>query len=544
MSEDREGEVKDLPKLVCPPLWTFARLADIADVQLGKTPGKVDYRNAGNCKIVKYRDLCDDGEITWTNAEKGFVEHIRARALNLRQLAHGDVLISASAHSSEIIGRKVLHVRELPNEFDSIYYVGEILCIRVAQNEAPNLARLVSYFFKSANGYKSIQAKVHGVHLIASRAEEMVVPVPPKEAQARIVSKIDELLSRIEVGERLLKQVLKLVERYRQSVLKAAVTGELTREWRDKHEGQFESGEALLQRTLKARREAWEKAALDKMKAKNIKPTNDKWKQKYLEPSAPDTTDLPDLPNGWTWATLDQFAAPVERAIQSGPFGSNLLHSEFQASGKLVIGIDNVREGWFSPGSQNRISDEKFEQLRKYRARPGDFLITVMATVGRTCVLPDDIEPAIITKHVYRFTLDQNLVLPEFVNLCVLGSPTVRGQMFGSVQGQTRPGLNKSILVKFGFPLPPIDEQRIIVDRVEQSLSELSPTEAAVESQRRLSGSLRQAVLRSAFSGSLVVQSDSDEPASVLLQRITHERSTDNGSAVKLGRKNANEAAA
>ena len=73
----------------------------------------------------------------------------------------------------------------------------------------------------------------------------------------------------------------KLVERYRQSVLKAAVTGELTRDWREKNKGKLESGEALLARILKARREAWEKAELDKMKAKGITPANDKWKQKY-----------------------------------------------------------------------------------------------------------------------------------------------------------------------------------------------------------------------------------------------------------------------
>jgi len=224
------------------------------------------------------------------------------------------------------------------------------------------------------------------------------------------------------------------------------------------------------------------------------------------------------------WGSLDQFAAPVERAIQSGPFGSNLLHSEFQSTGKLVIGIDNVRDGWFSLGARNRISEEKFTELKKYAARPKDFLITVMATIGRTCVVPEDIEPAIITKHVYRFTLDQNLVLPEFVNLCVMGSPAVRSQMFGKVQGQTRPGLNKSILIRFGFPLPSIQEQRQILDRSAELLSQIEPFEEGLDSQLRLSASLRQTVLRSAFCGDLVPHDSRDEPASVLLERIAVER--------------------
>lgn len=77
--------------------------------------------------------------------------------------------------------------------------------------------------------------------------------LPPYGEQVRIASRIDELFSRIEEGGRALERAQKLVERYRQSVLKAAVTGELTREWREKHKGNLEPGEALLARILKAR---------------------------------------------------------------------------------------------------------------------------------------------------------------------------------------------------------------------------------------------------------------------------------------------------
>ena len=111
-----------------------------------------------------------------------------------------------------------------------------------------------------------------------------------------------------------------------------------------------------------------------------------------------------------------------------------------------------MREGWFSLGSQNRISEQKFLELKKYAARPRDFVITVMATIGRTCVLPDDLEPSIISKHVYRFTLNQEAVLPEFINLCVLGRPDVRSQIFGNVQGQTRPRQTKQSLLELRFP--------------------------------------------------------------------------------------------
>ena len=112
------------------------------------------------------------------------------------------------------------------------------------------------------------------------RLKSYAIVLAPSSEQARIVSKIEELFSRIDEGERALERVRTLVERYRQSVLKAAVTGELTRAWRERHTGQLESGEALLTRILEARRQAWEQSELAKMKAKGIRTATDAWKKK------------------------------------------------------------------------------------------------------------------------------------------------------------------------------------------------------------------------------------------------------------------------
>ncbi len=123
--------------------------------------------------------------------------------------------------------------------------------------------------------------------------------------QQRIVAKIDELFSELDAGVASLKRARALLKKYRQAVLKAAVTGELTRDWRERHKGEIrESGADLLQRILKARRQAWEAAELKKLRAKGKPPKDDRWKQKYKEPQPPDTTGLPDLPEGWVWATL------------------------------------------------------------------------------------------------------------------------------------------------------------------------------------------------------------------------------------------------
>ena len=138
------------------------------------------------------------------------------------------------------------------------------------------------------------------------------LPIAPAREQARIVAKIDELFSELDAGVASLKRAKALLKKYRQAVLKAAVTGELTRDWRERHQGEIrESGAELLQRILKARRVAWEAAELKKLRAKGKPPKDDHWKQKYKEPQPPDTAGLPDLPEGWVWATLDALAEVV-----------------------------------------------------------------------------------------------------------------------------------------------------------------------------------------------------------------------------------------
>jgi len=178
-------------------------------------------------------------------------------------------------------------------------------------------------------------------------------------------------------------------------------------------------------------------------------------------------TEIGELPEDWKTVTYAELAANVPAAIQSGPFGSELKHSEFVAAGRLVIGIDNVLDGRFSIGSNHRIDEAKFVALERFRARPLDLLITVMATVGRCCVVPSGIEPSIITKHVYRLTADQRRADPFFLMYCLYGIPRLSAEVRGSAQGLSRPGLNKSLLLPLRFPLPTLQEQREIVAAVQ-----------------------------------------------------------------------------
>ncbi len=229
--------------------------------------------------------------------------------------------------------------------------------------------------------------------------------------------------------------------------------------------------------------------------------------------------------------------------MQSGPFGSNLLHSEFQASGVLVLGIDNVRDGTFSMGSQNRISEQKFRDLEKYQARPGDLLVTVMASLGRTCIVPRDLERAIITKHVYRISMEEQLLFPEYFNLLLQSQTVSRLRMFENAQGQTRPGLNSFILKALPIPLCSRKEQVEVVSRLSSQLSNIDSMISQIDDELSRTTALRQSILKRAFSGQLVAQDSNDEPASVLLVRIRAQKE-DGGGDTKKNNKNGKKEAA
>jgi type I restriction enzyme, S subunit len=227
------------------------------------------------------------------------------------------------------------------------------------------------------------------------------------------------------------------------------------------------------------------------------------------------------------------------RAIQSGPFGSNLLHSEFQDTGVLAIGIDNVHRDGFSFGQQHRISREKYEELKKYTARPLDLLVTVMATVGRCCLVPADLETAIITKHVYRITLDQRLIHPQFLVLGFQGAVEVLRQLSRAVRGQTRPGINGQILKSLAIPVPPRQEQEVICKIVQNQIVGVNDISDQVSEITDALDQLDQAILAKAFRGELVPQDPNDEPAAVLLERIRLQR-VQQAEATKGRKKTAN----
>jgi type I restriction enzyme S subunit len=199
--------------------------------------------------------------------------------------------------------------------------------------------------------------------------------------------------------------------------------------------------------------------------------------------------------------TIDHLVDNDPTAMRSGPFGSAMKHDEFVSNGHLVIGIANVQQNRFDPVRKWMISDHKYREMQRYTVKPGDVLVTVMGTIGRCCVVPDDIGVAITSKHVYRIRLPKDKVDPSYVTFALNYDRATIRQLFGVASGGVMPGLNSTKLRGLELPLPTLEQQHATVTsltRAEQIVQEIEEG-----SKSRNTAALQTSILRKAFAGDL-----------------------------------------
>jgi type I restriction enzyme S subunit len=174
-----------------------------------------------------------------------------------------------------------------------------------------------------------------------------------------------------------------------------------------------------------------------------------------------------EVNSAWQTVNLSKLALDKRGSMRTGPFGSNLKHSEFTATGSVrVLGLDNVVTNNFGEGNVRFITMDKFNALKNYQIFPRDLLIALMGTgtTGKSAVVPDDIPLSINTKHLAAISLDPELANPYYVSYTVHKNQSVINQIALKNKGAVVPGINLTVVKGLKLKVPPISLQNKFED--------------------------------------------------------------------------------
>jgi type I restriction enzyme, S subunit len=352
------------------------------------------------------------------------------------------------------------------------------------------------YFVDAASGttFKEISG---------STLADLLFPIAPKTLQSRIVARIDELFTEIAEGEAALERARSGLDTWRRALLKAAVTGELTRDWRGANKS-TDTADDLLS-NIRFEIDADDPPAR---------------RGRYAGTPTPlDLNSLPELPPEWRWVRMADVTRPDTRngiSVKGSDQPPGIASLRLDALGD--IGIDYTRI---------RFIDIDGEKIRALSLREGDFLISrangsehlvgkarLVRKVPFECVYPDTI---------IRYRIAASPLLAEWLEV-IWESAFIRGQIVR--MAKTTAGILKisqEDISRIVFPLPTLAEIAACIRLLSAHVQSANDALATLEKTVRDRAALRQSILKSAFEGRLVPQEPNDEPASVLLARLRAE---------------------
>lgn len=373
--------------------------------------------------------------------------------------------------------------------------------------------RYLFYWFRSGQFLNYVEAVSYGVNMPRLGTKEGIdapLVLAPIAEQKVIADKLDILLAQVESIKARLERIPEILKQLRQSVLAAAMSGKLTEEWRASNPVSPISKylESLHQERLRL------------VESKALRSKSISYEQS--EPL------FKDIPESWSWTSFSQIAKHSKDALKAGPFGSALKKSDCTDSGFRVYGQEQVIAGNESLVTYY-ISADKYKELESCAVQPGDILISLVGTIGKVLILSDDSEAGIINPRLVKLSL-QDQISRDYIKY-YLDSPVAHDFFKGFSHGGTMEILNLGILKGLPIPLPPVEEQRIVVSIVENLFAKSEIVEQQVQSALDRVNNLTQSILTKAFCGVLTAEWRKANPelisgknsAEALLERIKAE---------------------
>lgn len=449
---------------------------DIVDGPFGSNLKASEYVDEG----VPIARLQNVGRNVFVHKKIKFLTQEKADELSRHTFRPGDILITKLG---DPLGEACL----APPFIKHGVIVADLVRVRPAENKIDR--RYLTYVINSPLVARQFEKHTKGTtrpRVNLGMIRKLPIPVAPRDVQPSVVAEIEKQFSRLDEAVANLNRVKANLKRYKSAVLKAAVEGllvEIEAEISHREGRSYETGTQLLQRILETRRSEW------------------KGKGKYKEPVAPDTTDLPELPEGWVWASVDQLLASLRNGLSRKP--------EDSEPGIPILRISAVRPLELDANDTRFYRLEASEHADAYKLEIEDVLFVryngnkefvgacaLVRAVSGMLLYPD--------KLIRGRVVGERQVLPGYLAIAanVGESRQHIDELIKTTAGQQ--GISGGEIKQMPLPLPPHAEQARIVAEVDRRLSLLRKTETQVDLNLRRAERLRQSVLGGAFSGELV----------------------------------------
>jgi type I restriction enzyme S subunit len=480
-----------------PKGWRRVAIKDMADsIQYGHTASAVARKNGP--RFLRITDI-QDGRVDWNEVPSC---DIPEADIPKYRLSSGDLVF---ARTGATTGKSFL-LGECPEAVFASY----LIRVRVTGDVD---SRYLSAFFQSPDYWRQIESGKRGIgqpNVNGQVLGDVQFPLPPLPEQRRIVAEIEKQFTRLDAGVAALRRVQANLKRYRAAVLKAACEGRLVPTEAELHRQRvgrvpspgvgslkakgktastetistdtpFETGEALLARILTERRKNWQ------------------GRGQYKEPSRPDPASLQEIPDGWTWASVEQLLRePLCNGVSvkgsDNPPGVPALRLSAMSS----AGFD-YSDARYLPLVESEVDDLWIQE--------GDFFMSrgngSLHLVGRGTCAQKPTKPTIFPDTMIRLRLADDLQRSGWIR-AIWPSHIVRSQIEARVK--TTAGIYKIAQPQVEgmiIPLPPLPEQLRIVAEVERRLSVVEELESVVTANLQRARRLQQSILYKAFTGEL-----------------------------------------
>lgn len=512
--------------------WATPQLEDLMEFVIGGDWGKdPDFKDDDFVEAFCIRGT----EFRHWNQEKGVsrvLRKIKLSSLEKRALKDGDILIEISGGGpDQPVGRTV----HIDSKSLAVKPEHPTVCtnfIRLSRPYTNIDSRYVNYYLQTfylSGEVTNYQGGSNNLRNLKFK-EYCTIPVPfaPLNEQIRIADKLDSLLAKVDTAQKHLDKIPVLIKRFRQSVLAAATSGELTKEWRVRKN---------LSISIDEINQAYKKGIIieknNEYKVKGKFPKSDSWKNNIPTPHLPTQEDIERFgiyPKNWEFVSLDQ----LTRFVKDGPHFS----PNYTEEGIPFISGRNVTQDGIDFSTCKYISRELHNEFSK-RCKPlkGDILYTKGGTTGIACVNTLDTEFNVWVHVAVLRVTDENVIHPSYVSLA-LNSPKCYERSQFYTHGVANRDLGLKRMIKICFAIPNIEEQKEIVRRVESLFALADTVEKQYQQAQKRIDRLTQSILAKAFRGELVPQDPNDEPAEELLKRIQAEREAQK--PVKKGKRKTN----